>query len=64
MVVVNKKRIQLIIGCIIISILAISLKSGFLNENLQAVNSNIKKQKTVILDAGHGTPDVGVSLLH
>ena len=61
MVVVNKKRIQLIIGCIIISILAISLKSGFLNENLQAVNSNIKKQKTVILDAGHGTPDEGAS---
>ena len=44
-----------------ISILAISLKSGFLNENLQAVNSNIKNQKTVILDAGHGTPDEGAS---
>lgn len=61
MIVVNKKRIQLIIGCIMISILAISLKSGFLNENLQAVNSNIKNQKTVILDAGHGTPDEGAS---
>lgn len=44
-----------------ISILAISLKSGFLNKNLQAVNSNIKNQKTVILDAGHGTPDEGAS---
>ena len=61
MIVVNKKRIQLIIGCIMISILAISLKSGFLNKNLQAVNSNIKNQKTVILDAGHGTPDEGAS---
>ena len=61
MIVVNKKRIQLIIGCIMISILAISLKSGFLNENLQAVNSNIKNKKTVILDAGHGTPDEGAS---
>lgn len=44
-----------------ISILAISLKSGFWNENLQTVNSNIKNQKTVILDAGHGTPDEGAS---
>lgn len=44
-----------------ISILAIQLKNQFLNENLQTVNSNIKNQKTVILDAGHGTPDEGAS---
>lgn len=63
MVLVNKKRIKIIVSCILVSLLAFSFKVGRMDENINN-NTNIVETtstpvsgKTVILDAGHGVPD-------
>lgn len=71
MIVINKKRIQIIASCLLIALFAFSFQIA--NENKQE-DKNIKKTvettstpvsgKTVVLDAGHGVPDEGVCLLH
>lgn len=65
MVLVNKKRIKIIVSCILVSLLAFSFKVGRMDENINN-NTNIVETtstpvsgKTVILDAGHGVPDEG-----
>ena len=71
MFIISKKRIELILSCILISILAFSLNIS----NKPKTNENIINQtnmensvetvstpvsgKTVVIDAGHGTPDEG-----
>ena len=64
MIVINKKRIQIIASCLLIALFAFSFQIA--NENKQE-DKNIKKTvettstpvsgKTVVLDAGHGVPD-------
>ena len=66
MIVINKKRIQIIASCLLIALFAFSFQIA--NENKQE-DKNIKKTvettstpvsgKTVVLDAGHGVPDEG-----
>ena len=66
MIVIRKKRIQIIILCLIISILSFTFQIGKEeNVNLDNNKENYSKEttatpvsgKTIIVDAGHGTPD-------
>ena len=75
MIVISKKRIEIILSCVIISLLAFSFKiartnngdanavNNTNNSTLETVSTPVSG-KTVVLDAGHGVPDEGVSLLH
>ncbi len=68
MVIINKKRIEIIISCVIIALFTFSIQIA--NEKKQSnetkENNNILETtaspvsgKTVVLDAGHGVPDEG-----
>ena len=66
MIVVNKKRIITVVISVFLIIL-IFILSANLNKNSNKYISTVSlpvSGKVVIVDAGHGTPDVGVSLLH
>ncbi len=64
LVVISKKRIQVIIMVIMIGILTFTIQVGGSLNKTKVVNSNIDNEKIIVLDAGHGTPDGGASLLH
>lgn len=63
MIVLNKKRIKIIVTCIFISIFAFSFKIGTVNEKEKNTEKTITTTstpvsgKTVVLDAGHGIPE-------
>ncbi len=66
MIIIRKKRIQIIILCLIISILSFTFQVGKEEKlNLHTKEKNYLKEttatpvsgKTIIVDAGHGTPD-------
>lgn len=69
MIVINKKRIQIIVGCLLIGIFAFSFqitnKQGDLVENTNTEKQQTTVQttatpvsgKTIVVDAGHGVPD-------
>ena len=68
MVVINKKRIQIIVSCVLVSLLVFSIQVGTTKNNkintnetnnLIETTSTPVSGKTVILDAGHGVPDEG-----
>ena len=70
MIVISKKRIEIILSCVIISLLAFSFKiAGTNNGDANGVNNTNNSTletvstpvsgKTVVLDAGHGVPDEG-----
>lgn len=68
MVVINKKRIQIIVSCILVSLLVFSIQVGSTKNNTtntKETNNLIETTatpvsgKTIILDAGHGVPDEG-----
>lgn len=67
MVLINKKRIKIMVSCVLVSLLAFSFKVGRIDENTNITNNiNVLETtstpvsgKTVILDAGHGVPDEG-----
>ena len=69
MFVINQKRIKIILGFLLISLFTFSCNT-IKNQNNNTINETLEttatpvSNKTVILDAGHGTPDEGVSLLH
>ncbi len=70
MIIINKKRIQIIISCLVIALFVFSLQIAN-NKNDLAENINLVQQntlqttatpvsgKTVVIDAGHGVPDEG-----
>lgn len=66
MLIISKKRINLIIACILISLLAFTFqiknKEGKIDSNIETTAIPVSG-KTVVLDAGHGTPDEGDCLL-
>ena len=71
MMIIDKKRIKIILGCILMGIFAFSFqianqneKNKALKENVMQITSTPVSGKTVVLDAGHGIPDEGVCLLH
>ena len=70
MVVINKKRIEIIISCVIIALFTFSIQIANdkkqSNETKEDGQNNILETtaspvsgKTVVLDAGHGVPDEG-----
>lgn len=61
MIVISKKRIQIIIVSIFISVIAFTIqaKNNEENGNIVPTTSTPVSGKTIILDAGHGTPDEG-----
>lgn len=62
MVILSKKRIVLIIFCLIIGISSFFIKTSVTNidnKELSEVTAVPSSGKTVILDAGHGSPDEG-----
>ena len=62
MVILSKKRILIIIFCLIIGISTFLIKTSITNiddNELAEVTAVPASGKTIILDAGHGTPDEG-----
>ncbi len=68
MVIINKKRIQIIMACIFISLFAFSIQMSQTQNNTQNTNSSNNlvettstpvSGKTIVIDAGHGVPDEG-----
>lgn len=66
MIILSKKRIQIVVVGIVVSLLAFSIQIGNRNNNITNTNESINtvettstpvSGKTVILDAGHGVPD-------
>lgn len=62
MVILSKKRILIIIFCLIIGISTFLIKTSIVNidnKKTSEVTAVPASGKTIILDAGHGTPDEG-----
>ena len=66
MIVINKKRIQIIISCIIIAIFAFSFQIASTPKEAEEKTLNTipttatpVSGKTIVIDAGHGIPDEG-----
>ena len=68
MIIISKKRIQIITSCILLGILAFSFKIARTeeqeNNTTVPTTSTPVSGKTVVIDAGHGVPDEGAFLLH
>ena len=66
MFIIDRKRIQIMLSAILVSMLVfgvqISLKEK--EELTVETTSTPTSNKTIVIDAGHGTSDEGVSLLH
>lgn len=62
MIVLNKKRITIMVLGVFLSVFVFILATDR-NEMVPTVSLPVSG-KTIILDAGHGKPDEGVSLLH
>lgn len=65
------KRIAIILATIMIGVLVGTTQTNQSNENKERnigdavqVSTSTISSKVVVLDAGHGKPDEGVSLLH
>ena len=61
MIVINKKRIQIILSCLLIGVFVFSLQIANnqkeLVENTVPTTATPVSGKTIIVDAGHGVPD-------
>ena len=68
MLILKRKRIIVMMCMIFISLYAFSFKIAnediILNKKTVETVSTPVTNKIIIVDAGHGTPDEGVSLLH
>ena len=68
MLILKRKRIIVMMCMIFISLYAFSFKIAnediMLNKKTIETVSTPVTNKIIIVDAGHGTPDEGVSLLH
>ena len=64
MIVLNRKRISLILIIIIVGVFTFEYQIAKLeSENVPVVSTPVS-DKVIVIDAGHGTPDEGGSLLH
>ena len=65
MIIIQKKRIQIIILCLIISIISFTFQIAkeddvnLENKKTEETTATPVSGKTIIVDAGHGTPDEG-----
>lgn len=61
MIVINKKRIQIIVICLLIGIFSFSFQiannQNELVENTVPTTATPVSGKTIVVDAGHGVPD-------
>ena len=69
MIVINKKRIQIILSCVLIAMFAFSFQMADNQKELEEHDEKEEQQniiettatpvsgKTIIVDAGHGVPD-------
>lgn len=66
MFIINKKRIQIILSAILISVLTFGMQISIKEKEELTVEttSTPASNKTVVIDAGHGSPEKGGSLLH
>lgn len=70
MMIIDKKRIKIILGCILMGIFAFTFQVANQKENANKIQEQTAQTtstpvsgKTVVLDAGHGVPDEGDCLL-
>lgn len=63
MVIINKRRIQVILSAILVSIITFSIQISLKEKQGLTVEttSTPTSDKTIVIDAGHGTPDEGAS---
>lgn len=59
MLVLNRKRLSLIVGCLFVSIFAFMFMSNKKEEKTVPTVSLPVSGKTIVVDAGHGVPDEG-----
>lgn len=66
MYVIKRKRICLILIALLLGIFAYSYEGTKINldEKTQSTTATPVSGKVIVVDAGHGVPDEGVSLLH
>ncbi len=65
MFVINRKRIQIMLSAILVSVLIFGVQMSLKEEELTVeTTSTPTSNKTIVIDAGHGTPEKGGSLLH
>lgn len=70
MLVLGRKRIITMLCMIFVALYVFSFKIANNTENTLSTEKTVETvstpvtNKVIIVDAGHGTPDVGVSLLH
>ena len=59
MIVVNKKRISIIVTCLLLGIFAYSYEGTKINldQEIQETTSTPVSGKVIVVDAGHGVPD-------
>lgn len=59
MIVINKKRISIIITCLLLGIFAYSYEGTKINldQEIQETTSTPVSGKVIVVDAGHGVPD-------
>lgn len=59
MIVINKKRISIIVICLLLGIFAYSYQGTKidLDEEIQETTSTPVSGKVIVVDAGHGVPD-------
>lgn len=59
MIVINKKRISIIVICLVLGIFAYSYEGTKINldQEIQETTSTPVSGKVIVLDAGHGVPD-------
>lgn len=65
MIILSKKRITLILTCVLVGVFTFMLQSADLleTETVPTVTLPVSG-KTIVVDAGHGVPDEGAFLLH
>lgn len=66
MYIISKKRVQIMLSAILVSVLVFGIQVSLKEKQALTVEttSTPTSNKTIVIDAGHGTPDEEVSLLH
>ena len=59
MVIINRKRIGLIVLCLLVGIMSFTYKNSRLDIETKETTSTPVSNKVVVIDAGHGKPDEG-----
>lgn len=56
MIILNRKRLAIILSCMIIAVFAFTFQVADQNKTVQTVTLPVSN-KVIVLDAGHGKPD-------